>query len=257
MFKIEAKGYNKTEVENKLAELEKTIDKLFRTCQEKDTVNIKLAIAVEKAKQIESSSNNLISLKFKKFMVIYKNFEQSFASLFYNYPQLSNISAIRDIIIQFKNEVSSIMENDFYSDSINSFVSTENDTIRLLLNKMSNYAKNRPSAVDYVKSDKIKRKDLEQDELHKTELVEKAKPYEKSTQIKPISNLTLKKDESYETIADKFLENEDDNSGGAYEKIIAKIKNNFPMPNESGFDLKEAVNPKEDLFTIMKSFDFK
>ena len=30
----------------------------------------------------------------------------------------------------------------------------------------------------------------------------------------------------------------------------------YPTVNESGFDLKEAVNPKEDLSEIMKSFDF-
>lgn len=30
----------------------------------------------------------------------------------------------------------------------------------------------------------------------------------------------------------------------------------FPEPNESGFDLKEALNPKEDLDEIMKSFNF-
>ena len=27
-------------------------------------------------------------------------------------------------------------------------------------------------------------------------------------------------------------------------------------PNETGFDLKEAINPKEDLDEIMKAFDF-
>ena len=30
----------------------------------------------------------------------------------------------------------------------------------------------------------------------------------------------------------------------------------YPTPNESGFDLKEAVNPKDDLEEIMKAFDF-
>ena len=30
----------------------------------------------------------------------------------------------------------------------------------------------------------------------------------------------------------------------------------YPTPNESGFDLKAAVNPKDDLSEIMKAFDF-
>lgn len=251
MFANETNGYNKIEVNAKIEELEKTIKRLSRNCQEKDVVNIKLATAVEKAKQIESSSNNLMSLKLKKFMVIYKNFEKSFATLFYNYPQLANISALKNILTKFKNEINSVMEKDF-SNSINAFVKTENDTIRLLLNKMSTYAK--PSAKS-TKSDKIKRSDSEK--LHTSNL-EKSKPYEKNLLIKPISNLTLKKDEDYETLADKFLEKEDDNSSKSlYEKIFSKSKNNFPTPNESGFDLKEAVNPKDDLSTIMKSFDFK
>lgn len=253
MFTNETNGYNKAQVEGKIAELEDVVDKLSRACQEKDMVNIKLATAVEKAKQIESSSNNLMSLKFKKFMVIYKTFEQSFASLFYNYPQLANISAIKNILTQFKNDVNSIMENDFKSNSINAFVRTENDTIRLLLNKMSSYAK--PSADNYVKSDKIKRNDSEK-LIHKKEPA-KPKSTEKNILIKPISNLTLKTDENYETIADKFLEDVDEKPSGAYEKIIAKISAKFPVPNESGFDLKEAINPKDDLSTIMKSFNFK
>ena len=261
MFTSETNGYNKIEVENKITELEEKIfeleeliDKLSRNCQEKDLVNIKLATAVEKAKQIESSSNNLTSLKFKKFMVIYKTFEQSFATLFYNYPQLANISALKNILTQFKNDVNLIMENDFNSNSINAFVKTENDTIRLLLNKMSSYAK--PSAESSPKSDKIKRNEPEK--LHTSNSKEKSKPYEKGSQIKSISNLTLKNDEDYETIADKFLEadklseKEDDaNSKSIYEKILSKSKNNsknnFPAPNESGFDLKEAVNPKDEL----------
>lgn len=255
MFSTETNGYNKIEVDKKMAEFENLVAKLTRTCNEKDTVNLKLASAVEKANQIESSSKNLMRLNFKKFMVIFKGFEQSFENLFKNYPQLENISALKNILTQFKADVNSIMgpktESDF---SINSLVKTENDTIRLLLNKMSNYAKNKPSDSDYAKSDKIKRK--EPAKIFKNQ-IDKTKICESATQIKPISNLTLKKDENYETIADKFLKNEDDlNTGSAYAQIIAKTKANFPAPNESGFDLKEAVNPKEDLMTIMKSFNF-
>jgi len=262
MFSTETNGYKKTEVEVKITELENMVAKLMRTCQEKDTVNIKLATAVEKANQIESSSKNLMYLNFKKFMVIYKSFEQAFANLFRNYPQLESISVLKNILIKFKADVNSIMGTEIDSDcSINALVKTENDTIRLLLNKMSNYAKAKPISNDYIKSDKIKRREPEKIHKPQSEKIkqqaERIRTVESSTQIRPISNLTLKNDENYETIADKFLENDDDaNAGSAYAQIISKTRKCSSAPNESGFDLKEAVNPKEDLSTIMKSFNF-
>jgi hypothetical protein len=33
-------------------------------------------------------------------------------------------------------------------------------------------------------------------------------------------------------------------------------KSKYPKPNETGFDLEDALNPKEDLEEIMKAFDF-
>ncbi len=67
--------------------------------------------------------------------------------------------------------------------------------------------------------------------------------------------------------AEKFLNSDEDLEINAYSKNFAKKKlekkngspfnyMTYPEPNESGFDLKEALNPKEDLDEIMKSFDF-
>ena len=67
-------------------------------------------------------------------------------------------------------------------------------------------------------------------------------------------------------IADGYLNSDfEDDTNNAYAKNIARKKDNtpkspfvydYPTPNESGFDLKAALNPKDDLDTIMQSFDF-
>ena len=55
-------------------------------------------------------------------------------------------------------------------------------------------------------------------------------------------------------MADKFLEQSSENS--AYANIITSKVKAIPEVNETGFDLKEAINPKQDLDEIMKAFDF-
>jgi len=64
--------------------------------------------------------------------------------------------------------------------------------------------------------------------------------------------LTVEKDEN---IVDKFLNSNDVKlKDDAFTKNI--MPKNYIIPNESGFDLEEALNPKEDLEEIMKAFDF-
>lgn len=83
--------------------------------------------------------------------------------------------------------------------------------------------------------------------------------------INKSTNLNVKKDES---LAEKYLNSDDDMQINAYAKNFTKKKleknrstspfnfMEYPEPNETGFDLKEALNPKEDLDEIMKAFDF-
>ena len=75
----------------------------------------------------------------------------------------------------------------------------------------------------------------------------------KSSLIKPIYQSKI--DGKYENLADKFL-SEQDTMDTAYSNIITSKSRAVPEVNETGFDLKEAVNPKEDLDEIMKAFDF-
>ena len=88
-----------------------------------------------------------------------------------------------------------------------------------------------------------------------TKQTELNKLEEKSVMIKPIYEAHIKDGEKYESLVDKFL-SEDAKPDSAYASIITSKAGILPRANETGFDLKEAVNPKDDLEEIMKSFDF-
>ena len=79
--------------------------------------------------------------------------------------------------------------------------------------------------------------------------------YEEKSNIKPIANVEVENNEDYDSPVEKFLQ--EDSSDATYTNFLSKNpKSNGLEPNESGFDLKEAVNPTEDLEEIMKAFNF-
>ena len=55
-------------------------------------------------------------------------------------------------------------------------------------------------------------------------------------------------------MADNYLNSDDMEMSSVFAKNITRKKPN--KPKESGFDLEDALNPKEDLDEIMKAFDF-
>ncbi len=86
-----------------------------------------------------------------------------------------------------------------------------------------------------------------------------------------LNNILNKSKKTKEEVnyVDEFLNSSDTDevfgSSRYAKKIVRKRKTaadvnpfnfEFPEPNESGFDFKEALNPKDDLDTIMKEFDF-
>ena len=78
---------------------------------------------------------------------------------------------------------------------------------------------------------------------------------DKAPLIKPIYEGDNMGKGEFENLADKFL-SEDSEPNNAYANIITSKVRAVPDVNESGFDLKEAINPKEDLDEIMQAFDF-
>ena len=99
-------------------------------------------------------------------------------------------------------------------------IGTENDPMRLLLLKMQD--KKTLASPKEVK-------------------VERA--VERPSQIKPVCEMELNEGDKYDSLVDKFLSTRPD------EPRVNTIQS-------SGFDLKEAVSPTQDLSEIMKAFDF-
>ncbi len=266
-FSVAKNGYNKKEVElyikdllTKVEDLEQKNQKLenelkFYQGQKKEikekneSISIALTAAVEKAKQIEKSSNNVYKLKIQQLNLLYSKWEKLLDEIVDKYPQIEQVENVQQLLTKFKDDIKNTLKDDFKLCSITSPVKTDNDTIRLLLKKLNTYPKDEP-----IKTVKVERKQLSKDML--TSQTELNRIEDKASLIKPICNTSLnEKTTDGEDLADKFLE-DDSIENNAYANIITSKVGAIPEVNESGFDLKEAINPKDDLDEIMKAFDF-
>lgn len=270
-FQTARNGYNKEEVTQYINSLEEQLtnsnNKVLllenqlnvykskeKEMQEKcDNISIALTAAVEKAKQIENSSKNVYNLKIEELEILYSRWESVLNELIQKYPNLDEIDNVKQLMANFKANLKSNLKEDFkFSNSTNS-VLQESDPMRALLGKMNSYLDKQVSNKKAVKTKTRPRKQLSQDMRQKQSKLNGLE--EKSTMIKPIFEARIEKGEKYESLLDKFL-TQDSSPDSAYaNKLTSKITT-LPEANESGFDLKEAVNPKDSLETIMKSFDF-
>ena len=263
-FASERNGYKKQEVDTYIESLQKELLQWKNRClkaesdyfsikekQEEIRVNgeniaIALTAAIEKAKQIEVSSKNVYKLKIQQISILYDRWEMLLNEMINKYPDLEDSHNIKTMLNDFKKSIENVLRQDIQND--NSAISSDNDTMRILLAKMSNYS----AETKEPKVKKIERKPVSRDLKNgQTEL----NRIEEKSMIKPISSLELDKNENFETLADKFLTQEDDSSI-KYTNFLSKNSDGCRDSNENGFDLREAVNPKENLDEIMKSFDF-
>lgn len=259
MFKTEKNGYARQEVDAYIKKLVTDHDKEVmeykmknlelekKLLEEKpgknDEFAITLASALEKAKQIEMSWRNIYKLKIQQLDLLYNRFQSLFTEALEKYPQLENIGNIKNVIDEFKSAVKLAMQEDFNTE-ITAPVQTDNDTIRRLLSKMATYGKDQ----DEVRTVKVKRRRNLRD--GKGDIF-----YEEKSNIKPIAEVDMEGNDNYDSPVEKFLH--EDSSDATYTNFLSKNpKSNGLEPNESGFDLKEAVNPTEDLEEIMKAFNF-
>ncbi len=269
-FQTARNGYNKDEVMSYVNSLEeqlkqKNIDidnleqklKYYQTkekdIKEKgDNISIALTAAVEKAKQIEKSSKNVYNLKIEELDILYSRWEKVLNELLQKYPNLDELDNVKKLLIDFKSNLKTNLKEDFKFLNANGSVLQESDPMRSLLNKMNTYLDKQMTEKKETKTYVRHRKQLSTDMRQKQTELNKLE--EKSTMIKPIYEARIEKGEKYESLLDKFL-TQDVEPNSAYAVKITKT-GTTPEVNESGFDLKEAVNPKESLETIMKSFDF-
>lgn len=253
IFSKQKNGYNKDEVDNFIEMLKndyedrlaKQKDRIFELKQENETIKTgeasmdDLVSVVEKARQIESSSKSIFELENRKLKIIINRLEglaKRVEKCLSNDERVSIISEIEGLKSVIDHICSTNSEN---IDSIN--------PVRRLLAKMHMSTS-------------------EEKEEQKAPGTEEALAPEASTlkvgDFKFVRK-SVKKQDVPEGRFDNFLNEESDLTNfekimfnGKKRKNIITDKPGYPTPNASGFDLKEAVNPKDDLNEIMKAFDF-
>lgn len=258
-FDIDKKGYDIEQVENyintlsvkyeeKLAEQK---DRLFtmrnelnmmkerlEVYQNKDKqISQALVFAVEKAGQIENSARKLYDLEIKRINILYEHWNVLIEEIERKYGQALDDENINNMIEEFKRGLDSVIKH-------NVDISQTNIKQELKQNS-DNYIKNLLNKMDYVINDKQKKK------------VEKKVVETEEVQDKPNigSRLKLLSSRLDGKSAEKYLNDETEVESSAYAKNFMK-KSKYPKPNDTGFDLEDALNPKEDLDEIMKAFDF-
>ena len=174
--------------------------------------------AVEKAKQIEASSRNIFELKYKQLTILDSKLAIVLKEIAKEFPGIDKNMVIKQALMDFNTAMHSVSK----SDDITAPAGTDNDAIRILLSKLQK-RQEEPRELREVKEVKIERR-----------------PFDPGigvgkNMIKPIADVPV----------DKFLTSKLE--GGA--QVI-------PQKIESGFDLKEALAPTQDLDEIMKAFDF-
>jgi len=259
-FTIIKRGYSQLEVDNYISRLKNDYetklseqkDRIFYLKDQLDKITnssdnelmTSLVSAVEHAKLIENSSRNIYELETKRLQLLYSRMEEKLDSSGpENYSRLK-----RDLLTLIEDCKKSLNHNLTMQKQNLSAINTE-DPVRRLLSKM----------IMMKKAEKEPSEDAPKKEVFKEEKPKNQKQ-EKPQQPQP------KKVEKTNEFSE-FLKDDVEEVGNNFENIM--FKNNdkkpksvitadlyYPTPNESGFDLKEAVNPKDDLEEIMKAFDF-
>ena len=195
-----------------------------------------LMYAVEKAEQIESNASKLYDLEIKRMRLLYKQWEELIVKLgTCDLPvalkkEVSTFAKTVDEVLNQNNRMgSSVIRKDIHNNGDN--------YIRNLLNKMDYAINSRPKASAKSVSSAM----ATETEKENARMIDLSGKFDKI------------KAKGSGTMAENYL-NSDEDMNSAFAKMYTKKKS---KPKENiGFDLEEALNPKEDLDEIMKAFDF-
>lgn len=278
-FDIDKKGYNPEQVdefikaltlkyEEKLSEQK---DRVFsmrnevRVLQERvdmyqtkdKQISKALVYAVEKADQIEASARKLYELELKRISILYAKWQEIVASIEEHYGTTNGVESVDALIEEFKEGLRSICEqnNKIASSSVKQDIKNNSDSyIKNLLNKMDYVINSKPKQENPAPAPKIRKaKSTSIDSVHEHETariqsiggrLQSLNVKAGSTKEKSVGN------------AERYLSDDVDVELNNYGKNFARNKANTLAPNDTGFDIQDALNPKEDLEEIMKAFDF-
>jgi cell division septum initiation protein DivIVA len=251
-------GYSEKEVDDYISSLKANYEKAIEEKNEtiarleeavesvkykEKSIAMALTAAVDKAKEIETSSKNIYRLKIEQMTILCSKWETLLNEMIRKYPGIEDITNVREDINNLKSVIKNALKDDFNIELMSKNPVT--DPIRILLSRLNQAKANSNTEKQKVHiSRKAKVSSSDKTELSKLE--------EKSNQIKPIVNLNLKKGDKYENLVDKFLNSDEEDLNAKLPKTVLKAVGS----TEDKFDLNEAINPKEDLEEIMKAFDF-
>ena len=279
-FSIEKKGYNTTEVDDYLLSLElensnalrdkqARIDSLrqenFELCKKLDeykqkerSISSALTSATDKANEIIDVSKQKYNIELNNLNKFYDKWNNFFKELTLRYPKMKDFDT-SEVLDNIKSDIKKLMNNNYLIEAYEVDYKKSQDANK----SFDNLLKKVYTQKKHVKKQvKIKlNKNLDKEKITDSENeIEYLGEHNKVNNIKPITSLTLEKDEKdeFESLVDKFLQTNNTISKG-YEKSILNTNKKKSLksayePNESGFDLNEALNPTDDLTNIMKGF---
>lgn len=275
-------------------EVDSLNNKLTNYVNKDDQISKALIFAVEKAEQIENNARNIFNLEIKRVNALYSRWEELLLEVEKQCPQVNKNGYINSLMEDFKASIEEVSKSGLVLETKTvkeELKKNSNDYIRNILNKMDYVVNNKPVEIAEIKTKPKQDKEFPIKEKHKVETpVAPLKPDVLKKEVKQVTNENNKsystissinerlkrlnlisktstsKDKKNESLAEKYLNSDEDVKLNAYSKNFTKRKLEkqnspfdfvqYPEPNESGFDLKDALNPKEDLDEIMKVFDF-
>lgn len=272
-FNLDKKGYSVKEVDDYLIMQQIENDRLLKEKQarvnelreenfkllkelnefknKEKTISEALLASTEKANEIEREAKLKYSLELKNLDEFYNKWNNFFNELIVRYPKMRDFDT-KSALLNLKTEINNLIEgytpNKTHKES-NSFIN--------LLDKLRARSKTINKEKKVLN---LNRQDVNKNKIIETENeIEYLTESNKVNKIKPITNLTLSNDEKdeFDSLVDKFLHTNNKISSGYENSILNKNKKQqvrYPTPNESGFDLEQALNPTDDLMKIMKGF---
>ena len=247
MFDLEKRGYNKNQVNEFIAKTDKVMSSLRTKNVELEREASMLQTEVEMLKneklkaeektilalQNESNNKKLYDLEMSRLDSLISIWEDTLKKIRQKYGV---ISSVEEKALEFKNELQEKTQKVIDITFRNSQRNTEDKIYhKQLLSKISGQLNSVSNS--------------EQESSYEIEKNEELRRLDESL-MKSQKSRDGKKD--YSKLLNKYLS--DDES--VEEEDKSAVANYFPEPNESGFDLKEAVNPKASLDEIMEDFDF-
>lgn len=223
-------------LKNELSRLE---DRLENYKDKDKQISQALIFAVEKAEQIENNASKLYDLEIKRIRLLYKNWESLVTKLF----MLDVPATLKREVAEFNNTVKEVLEqNNRMSGGV----------IRKdLHNNSDNYIRNLLNKMDYAFNSKNKPADPQNTLASMSRETEK----ENNRIIDLSGKLDKIKVKGSGNMAENYLNSGDADENSVFAKNLMRTRPES-KPSESGFNLDDVLNPKEDLDEIMKAFDF-